>query len=151
MIAALFGRVAPDGHAEVEAILPTELLLRLFRGMERRDQRHAIAVVRRLKTDGVGEADLLVAALLHDCGKGSVPVWLRIAYVLTPAIVLRVGREDGDGWSGAAHRLAAHAACGAGLAAAAGATAATVRLISGTVEASEREMLHLLRRADDAS
>jgi HD superfamily phosphodiesterase len=147
---ALFPRIAAADRALVETLLSGDLLV-LFGRMERRDQRHAIEVTRRLRSLGASEPDLLIAALLHDCGKGSVSVWLRVLNVLAPRVVREVSREDYPGWRGAAHRLVVHPQRGASLAAAAGASAVTVRLISGTVEATEQEMLRLLYQADDAS
>src|SRR5437773_2481215 len=55
---------------------------RLFFAMEKRDQRHALEVFGRLRDRGASERDLLAAALLHDCGNGMVPVWLRAMHVL---------------------------------------------------------------------
>jgi HD domain len=122
---------------------------RLFFSMERRDQRHALEVTGRLreKTD---ERALLVAALLHDCGKGSVPVWLRILNVLSPAAVGGMA-SDGDGWRGAAYRLRHHAEIGAEMAREAGCASLTVRLIEGHVTPEEATQMELLRAADDAS
>ncbi len=123
----------------------------LFFSTEKRDQRHAIEVLRRLVADGHNDPDLLVAALLHDCGKGSVPVWLRIAWVAAPWLVTRAASAPSGGWRGAAYHLANHARLGAEKAAAAGARPAVVRLISGDVEADERDRIALLRSADDLS
>ncbi len=55
----------------------------LFDAMERRDQRHAIAVLTKVRVH-TEDHDVLIAALLHDCGKGAVPVWLRILKVVSP-------------------------------------------------------------------
>jgi hypothetical protein len=62
----------------------------LFHSMERRDQRHGLEVMRRLRFGGETDRELLTAALLHDCGKGAVPAF---AYVVTPALVRRLGSE----------------------------------------------------------
>jgi hypothetical protein len=147
---ALFPRVSEVDIAAAESLL-SEPQRALFRGIEKRDKRHAIEVMRRLGAAGVSDPDLLVAALLHDCGKGSAAVWLRVLHVLAPALVVRLGRADHQGWRGAAHRLANHVERSVRMAEAAGATAVTLRLISGTVESSECEKLQLLRSADDAS
>jgi HD superfamily phosphodiesterase len=119
--------------------------------MQRRDQRHALEVMGRLQALEVKDRDLLAAALLHDCGKGEVPVWLRIANVLSPALLRRMASAQAGGWRGHAHRLVDHAEIGARVAAAAGASEATVRYISGRVEAYEESLLALLIAADDAS
>ncbi|HEU0073683.1 MAG TPA: HD domain-containing protein [Dehalococcoidia bacterium] len=121
----------------------------LFFAMERRDQRHALEVAMRLRR-GTDDRTLLVAALLHDCGKGSVPVWLRILNVLSPAATDLLAAE-GRGWRGAAHRLRHHAELGALKARDAGCTETAVRLIQGHVEPEEAWQHVLLRAADDAS
>ena len=126
--------------------------LRLFLSMERRDQRHAIEVMRRLGDSGNGrDTDLLVAALLHDCGKGAAPLWLRIAYVVAPGFVARFSDEPAGGWRSAAARLGDHGERGGRLAAAAGASPAVVRLVAGDTMPEERVRAAALRAADDAS
>jgi hypothetical protein len=122
----------------------------LFFAMERRDQRHALEVLRRLR-DETDERSLLVAALLHDSGKGRVPVWLRILNVIAPWLVEAVSAAGGDGWRASADRLRHHAGIGATKAEAAGCSPVTVRLISGRVEPDEAWMYALLCGADDAS
>jgi hypothetical protein len=119
---------------------------RLFFAMERRDQRHALEVMRRLR-ESTEDPTVLAAALLHDCGKGAVPVWLRVLNVMAPWAVAGLA---GAG-SGAAYRLRQHAELGATMAEAAGSHPATVRLIRGHVEPDEAWMHELLRAADDAS
>jgi putative nucleotidyltransferase with HDIG domain len=117
--------------------------------MERRDQRHGLEVARRLRL-GTDDRSLLVAALLHDCGKGRVPLWLRILNVLSPGVVDRLAAE-GDGWRAAAHRLRRHAELGAAMAQEAGCSQTTVRLIRGHIEPEEAWQHALLVAADDAS
>jgi hypothetical protein len=119
---------------------------RLFFAMERRDQRHALEVTRRVR-EITDERSILVAALLHDCGKGSVPVWLRVLNVLVPWLVSALARRG----NGAAHRLRHHAEIGATMTEAAGSSPATVRLIRGHIEPDEAWMHDVLLRADDAS
>jgi hypothetical protein len=135
--------------------LPPRLLSegeqQLFFAMEKRDQRHALEVAGRLLDQGIDDRELLAAALLHDCGKGAVPVWLRIANVLSPGFVRSSGRPAIGGWRGAAYRLAHHAATGAQSAERAGAGPTTVRLIGGHALPEEQPRLRLLIAADDAS
>jgi hypothetical protein len=145
-------------HPQVEAgelqIVDDTLSPRLrqvFDGMERRDQRHALEVARRLLAEEAPDQDLLTAALLHDCGKGSVPVWLRIAKVLAPGWVRAVAREEDANWRAAAFRLVHHAELGARAAAEAGASPLTVALIRGAVSPGETGILARLLAADDAS
>ncbi len=123
---------------------------RLFSAMGRGDQRHALDVVKRLRL-GTDEGCILEAALLHDCGKGRVPVWLRILNVVAPSVVSRLAVRQHVGWRGAAFRLYQHPELGSELAEAAGSNPATVRLIHGRVEPNEAWKYALLRAADDAS
>ena len=93
----------------------------------------------------------LAAALLHDCGKGAVPVWLRILYVLRPSLVDRLAREDAAGVRGAAWRLRHHEAIGARKALAAGSSETTMRFIEGRPLPEEAALFAALVAADDAS
>ncbi len=122
----------------------------LFFAMQRRDQRHGLEVASRLRPQ-TDNRDLLTAALLHDCGKGAVPVWLRILNVLSPEALSRLASENGRSWRRAAYRLAHHARLGARLADGAGASPTTVRLIRGEAEPDEEPLLALLYAADDES
>jgi predicted HD phosphohydrolase len=124
---------------------------RLFFAMQRRDQRHALEVAGRLRAQGIDDDDLLKAALLHDCGKGAVPVWLRIAKVVSPAFVRDGGNETSTGWRSAAYRLTHHAEIGARLVRDAGSSEAVASLIRGHVPAGDEGRLALLMAADDAS
>ncbi len=64
-------------------LLSAEALL-LFRKMSRVDQAHSLRVYRWLVQRGFQNQDLLVAALLHDCGKAAakLSVWQRTLKVL---------------------------------------------------------------------
>jgi len=128
-----------------------EDLARLFFAMERRDQRHAVAVAGRLLATGETDADLLAAGLLHDCGKGGVPVWLRVVNVLSPKLLRRLAKEDGIASQRAAFRLLHHEKIGVEKAREAGASEATLRFILGRPHAGEEDMLAALHAADDAS
>lgn len=121
----------------------------LFFGMELRDQRHALEVAKWVRR--AEDRSLLVAALLHDCGKGSVPVWLRVLHVLSPAATGRLGAAGARGWRGAAYRLRHHAELGAARAREAGCSETTARLIEGRVEPDEAWQYELLLAADDVS
>jgi len=146
---ALVGRI-DEGELRQARDLLSDAEAGLFFAMERRDQRHALEVLRRLRA-GTDERSLLVAALLHDCGKGGVPVWLRILNVIAPRLVEAVSAAGGEGWRASAYRLRHHAEIGAAKAEAAGCGPATVRLIRGHVEPDEAWMYALLSAADDAS
>jgi hypothetical protein len=147
---ALWPSISTDDLATAAAVLSPETF-RLFAAMENRDQRHAIAVVQRLRSMGADDPDLLTAALLHDCGKGDVPVWLRIAKVVSPGLVRRLGAQGSGGWCGSAYRLTHHAEIGAVMARAAGASDAAVALIRADGGPEHARSLALLTAADDAS
>ena len=147
---ALWPRLSQPDLASVPDVLTDELAA-LFFGMEKRDQRHALEVARRLRESGVADPDLLVAALLHDCGKGAVPISLRILKVAFPSVLHRMADEGSPGSRGAAFRLLEHAEIGARMAEARGASTLTVRLIRERVLPHEQQNLALLHAADDAS
>ncbi len=80
------GFVAPlslDDQQEVQRWL-SSAALSLFFTMSLADQQHSLRVCRGLQMRGCIEADLLMAALLHDVGKaqGRVPFWTRPVLVL---------------------------------------------------------------------
>jgi hypothetical protein len=142
---ALRPRIDGDALSQARELL-SEHESRLFFAMERRDQRHGLEVMRRLR-ESTEDRAILTAALLHDCGKGSVPVWLRVLNVTAPALVQGLSRAG----SQAADRLRHHADLGATMAEAAGSNPTTVRLIRGHIEPDEAWMHELLSAADDAS
>ena len=149
VVNALWPRIAAR-DLEYARVLMTEQEARLFQAMERRDQRHALEVMRRLRQVS-DERALLIAALLHDCGKGAVPVWLRIAHVVAPQFGRMVGRDGHRGWRSAAYRLHHHVALSAQLVREAGSSETTVRLVAGTHHPEEEHLAQLLYEADDAS
>jgi hypothetical protein len=142
---ALRPRIGGDELSQAQDLL-SEHESRLFFAMERRDQRHALEVMRRLR-ESTDDRAILAAALLHDCGKGSVPVWLRVLNVMAPWAVQGLSKAG----SRAAYRLGHHAELGATMADAAGSDPTTVRLIRGHIEPDEAWMHELLIAADDAS
>src|SRR5579872_3200975 len=54
----------------------------LFFAMSPRDQWHGIETLRLLPPAFRDDADLALAALLHDCGKGYIHLHERVLYVL---------------------------------------------------------------------
>ncbi|HXH21886.1 MAG TPA: hypothetical protein VNN10_07635 [Dehalococcoidia bacterium] len=154
---ALFPRFE-EHHGDLVRSVLNEGELALFESMEVRDQRHGIRVMEHLLRDHHADRDLLAAGLLHDCGKGRVPLWLRVAYVAAPWLVrlLARGAEPSGApraraAAAAAYRLVHHASLGAALAARAGSSEATVRYISGSVPEHEHDKIAVLRAADDRS
>jgi len=148
----LRARVEPDERAELETWLDPARLA-LFDAMHVADRRHCLDVVRALRARGVTDHDLLVAGLLHDCGKGPrVRLVHRVAWSL--------GQRYGEWiwrWSSrlptfrtGLERLRRHAARSAELAAQAGCTARTVELIR-LQENPVDEAGELLLAADEAN
>jgi len=139
-LAALGARLSPAERQTVAAHL-TPAQQRLFSAMTGRDQRHSLDVFQALQRMGCQEKETLLAALLHDVGKGPVRLWHRVAYVLlqaaSPRLLDRLAQPNGPGLSlpggrGWRQMMAAirdHGARGAALAEAAGASAAVVELI----------------------
>jgi hypothetical protein len=126
----------------------------LFESMMLRDQQHGIIVYNRVRaaTDA-DDAPLFVAALLHDCGKGQVALWQRVAHVWlggwAPSIEARIASQDGSGWRRAVHRLRYHPDIGADLAASAASDPETVRLIRAQEQPEPDGRLALLQAADN--
>jgi hypothetical protein len=138
LVGALRPRVDAERRAEAFALL-RDGERRLFASMTPRDQQHCLDVYARLRAKSGDDRELLVAALLHDAGKGRVALWHRVAYVLLAARATRLldravrqgGPGEGDGWRQALYRCRHHEALGAALARAAGATERVAALIAG--------------------
>jgi len=107
--------LAPGEVAEVRGLLRPEEF-HLFLHAEPRDRRHSLDLYRLLNAEGASPA-MLVAALLHDVGKGRVATWHRVAFVVlngvSPRVARAVAAETGAGWRRALWRLQHHAALGA--------------------------------------
>jgi hypothetical protein len=145
-------RVSTAERAELAAWLsPGQLAL--FDQMPVADRRHGLEVVAALRKVGVTDPDLLLAGLLHDCGKGpQVRLVHRVAWSL--------GQKYGEWvWRASGHlptfrygldRLRDHAARSAELAAAAGCSPRSVALIRLQENPADADG-ELLRTADEAS
>ena len=114
--------------------------------MDPRDREHAVRVARRLARDTpTASAELLAAALLHDCGKCERPyrVWERVSAGLVPigvAHTLPVG---------ALKLRAHHPRLGADLLRAAGARARVADLVERHHAPGADAEARLLHRYDD--
>lgn len=147
----LTARVAPGERRAVAAWLaPAELAL--FDAMHVADRRHGLDVVARLRRAGVTERDVLVAGLLHDCGKGATGAGPRVAWSLGEVLgpwVHRVAMAV-PGWGAAIVRLRDHAETSAALVAAAGGSSRAVDLIRHQADPVDPEYGRLLLLADEA-
>jgi HD superfamily phosphodiesterase len=152
-VAALRPRVSDTDRAGAARWLD-EPQRRIFEAMMLRDQQHGIEVMRRIQAASPGEDPALyAAALLHDCGKGRVALWQRVAHVLlgaAPRLRERIASEHGAGWRRAIWRLLHHPRLGADMVAAAAGDAETVRLIREQEAPRPDARLALLQAADDA-
>ncbi|MFL5675486.1 MAG: hypothetical protein ACJ779_10790 [Chloroflexota bacterium] len=125
----------------------------VFDSMHVADRRHGLDVVASLRNDGATDADVLIAGLLHDAGKGDTGVGPRVAYTLGQ----RYGTWVWDvaaflpGWRAALARLRTHAETSAVLAAAAGCSPRTVALIRNQDAPNDPEFGEMLRLADEAN
>ena len=147
--------LSAEDRAEVAQRLNAEQQ-RLFYAMTARDQRHCLDVFHALQRDGHDDPDLLLAALLHDVGKGPVRLWHRVAYVLiralSPRLLRRLSSDSGSGWRQALASFSDHSRQGAALVETTGAPEAVVllvRLHSGD-EMADDPRAALLRAADES-
>ncbi len=147
----LVARVDPAERAGLAGWL-TPAQLTLFDGMPVADQRHGLDVVARLRDTAADDAELLLAGLFHDAGKGrSIRLWHRVAWSLGERSGGRVQRlaERLPGGGDAMARLRGHADRSAALALAAGCGPRVASLIRGDVRAGD-SAVSLLHAADEA-
>jgi hypothetical protein len=153
-------------RVEMRAVLPplTSAQFTLFQRMQPSEQVHAYRMFRRLQAEGHTEADLLVAALLHDVGKCLYPLSVldRVAVVLGKRLFPRLARRWGEGAPEGLRRpfvvAAQHPDWGADLAAQAGASSCAVELIrrhqdplAVEKDAPVERLLAALQAVDDES
>lgn len=151
---ALRPRVAPAARGDAYGYL-NDAQRAVFESMMLRDQQHGIDVYRRVRAASASEDPaLFTAALLHDCGKGRVAVWQRVAHVLLgaslPSLRARIAAEHGAAWRQAFWRLLHHPELGATVVAHTNADPDTIRMIREQDAASPDQRLALLQAADDA-
>lgn len=126
----------------------------LFSSMTTRDKQHCLDVYNALREKGHDDNDLLIAALLHDAGKGTIELWHRVAFVVleatSPRLLDRFARPgNGGNWRQALHRCRNHPELGAELARQAGSSERVVTLISEH-GADDRQMA-ALKAADESA
>ena len=148
----LGAHVAPGERTALATWLNASQLA-LFDSMHVADRRHGLDVAASLRMQDVVQEEVLLAALLHDAGKGDTGVWPRVAYALGGtygAAIPRAARRL-PGFGAALDRLDRHAEASAVLAAAAGCSARTVELIRFQDAPIDPEFGELLRLANDAN
>jgi hypothetical protein len=149
----LTGRVSARERAALAGWL-TPAQLDLFGAMHRADQRHGLDVVAALRRQGHDLPDLLLAGLLHDCGKARwVGVWHRVGWSLGQRYGRRVRALGArlPGFVAAYADLDGHAERSAELALASGCSSLTAELIRHQDEPSDSALGEALRLADEAS
>lgn len=159
-------RVGTGERATLDAWVPGPLLA-LFDGMPVADRRHGLDVVASLRASGgADDPELLLAGLLHDCGKSTgsgqgdshgtghgIGLLPRIAWSLGEAFgpwVVRLARRL-PGFDRALDQLRDHARRSADLVLAAGGSPRTADLIRDQAAAPADPAGELLRLADEAN
>ena len=159
----LLARVRPAERAGLAGWVPAALL-DLFDAMPVADRRHGLDVVASLRASGGGsDTELLLAGLLHDCGKSTAPgqgsqgsgvgLLPRVAWSLGEAFgpwVVRLARRL-PGFGPSLDLLRDHAERSAELVQAAGGSARTAELIRNQAGAPADRAGELLRLADEAN
>ncbi len=147
------GRVSASERTDLAAWL-TPAQMTLFDSMQAADQRHGLDVVAALREAGHRQPALLLAGLLHDCGKGrDLHVWHRVGWSLGERYGAGVERaiEGLPTFPTAFATLRDHAARSAELSAAVGCDAATVELIRNQAEPTDPVLGRALLLADQAN
>lgn len=147
------GRVTEAERARLATWL-TPAQLTLFASMHRADRRHGLDVVAALRAAGHDRQELLLAGLLHDCGKGRrLRVWHRIGWSLAERYGGQVERLATlmPGFRAAFATMAAHAERSAELALAAGVGPLTADLIRNQAEPTDDVLGRALLSADQAN
>jgi hypothetical protein len=146
-------RVTDEERAGIAAWLtPAELAL--FDAMPVADRRHGLDVVARLRAVGARDPDLLLAGLLHDCGKGpDVRFVHRVAWSLSERygawVLVPAAAVPGMG-TGIA-RIRDHAEVSAEMMLGAGASPRAADLARHQAAPVDAILGDLLRAADEAA
>ena len=131
--------LTPDEVRLARGLLGPEELLR-FAALQGRERRHAMDVVRYLHAHGTPSRELLVAALLHNVGKGSLHLHERVAYtllrLLAPRLLDRLASPAGFGFRRAMAAQRDHPQRGAELLAELGVSARVQELVRRHHDAS---------------
>jgi len=122
----------------------------LFLNAQPRDRRHSMDLYELLKRDGASE-ETLVAALVHDVGKGQIATWHRIAFVVLGPLGGLLASREGARWRRALWRLRHHAEIGAEMLRRAGSSARVVQVVEAhTGTHSSDAEIEAFIRADDS-
>jgi len=126
----------------------------LFGEMSRRDQAHCVRTAELLIDAGHTDSALIVAALLHDAGKGPQAVWQRALFVIlsavSPALVAGLARAGAE-TRGALFRSLNHASLGAMHAAEAGCSNEVCTLIAQHHQQAAGPQVKVLQWADEVA
>ncbi|HEY5487545.1 MAG TPA: hypothetical protein VIK06_07855 [Candidatus Limnocylindrales bacterium] len=146
------GRVSPaERTALADWLTPAQL--DVFDAMPAPDRRHGLDVVACLRSPGATDQELLVAGLLHDCGKGpGIRLVHRVAWSLGENYGAWIWRGAGvlPTFERALGQLRDHAERSARLAERSGCSPRTVELIRHQDEPVD-EAGRLLHEADEAN
>lgn len=150
--------LAPSEVVEArERLTPEEF--RLFLHARPRDRRHSMDLFHLLLRQGVNgrppSEEVLVAALLHDVGKGEIDTWHRVAFVVldgvSPALVSLLASRQGARWRRALWRLRHHGALSAEMLRRVGASSRVVAIVEAhTQPDSDDPEIAAFIRADDS-
>ena len=141
--------LSADGVAEVRGRL-SEREFALFLNAQPRDRRHSMDLYRLLQQQGASDA-ALVAALVHDVGKGQVATWHRVAFVALGPLAGLLASSSGRRWRRALWRLREQARLGAEMLRRAGSSPRVVEIVEAHTDAHSTDAeIEAFIRADDS-